>query len=90
MIILSLSICSLFELELLHTVLFTVLFSTLGYSAIIYLKLKFSLWEDEREYIELSLSKVKTILHGIGSFFMPRRSTLWRLFCRCILAFISD
>ena len=46
MIILSLSICSLFELELLHTVLFTVLFSTIGYSAIIYLKLKFSLWED--------------------------------------------
>ena len=47
MILLALSICSLFNFGTLATVLFTAVFAVCGYAAVIYFKLKFEFWEDE-------------------------------------------
>ncbi len=69
MIILALSICSLFGFDIMTSVVFTVIFSACGYSAVIYFKLKFAFYEDECEYIRAVLSKLIKTKKCVKHFF---------------------
>ncbi len=75
MIILALSICSLFKFSTLVSVLFTVIFSLCGYAAVIYFKLKFAFYEDECEYIRQILSKIVSAKNKIVGFFREKKSS---------------
>ena len=59
MIILALAICSLLKLNIIATVIFTVVFSVCADGIFIYCKMKFSPWDDERELIGRCIRKVK-------------------------------
>ncbi len=65
MVILALSICSLFEFSLLATVIFTAIFSICGYAAVIYFKLKFEFCEEECDMIRKYIGKARRILNNI-------------------------
>ncbi len=80
MIILALSICSLFKFELLTSVIFTIVFSLCGYAAVIYFKLKFAFYEDECEYIRGVISKLSGIKNRLKArFSKTKRFNPYRL-----------
>ena len=80
MIILALSICSLFKFELLTSIIFTVVFSVCGYGAVIYFKLKFAFYEDECEYIRGVLSRLVSIKNKVKvRFLKTKRFNSYRL-----------
>ena len=59
MILLALSICSLFDLTVEFVFWFTLVFSVCGYALVIYLKLKLALDEEECKYIIKVLNYTK-------------------------------
>ena len=65
MILLALSICSLFDLSNTFVFGFTLIFAVCGYTLVIYTKLKLALDEEECEYILKVLSRAKIILKKI-------------------------
>ena len=91
MVTLALSICSLLELELFATVIFTLVFAGCGYAAIIYFKLRFAFYEDECDAIRRGLEMASRIYLRIHRALLPRTSAkMCCMLCKCIALFIFD
>jgi hypothetical protein len=74
MILMALSICSLFDLSATFVFWFTLIFAVCGYSLVIYIKLKLALDEEECEYILKLLSKVKNTVKKAYAFLLFQKS----------------
>ncbi len=67
LIIFSLSVCSLLELSIVPSVIFTAVFSIGGFFAIIYCKLRFPLDEEEEMAIRSYILRANNIKKHLGS-----------------------
>lgn len=65
MILVALSLCSLFELDMIASVIFTVCFTLCSDSAFIYLKLRYGSDEEEKRFILRRLTRAKRLLSAI-------------------------